>query len=72
MFEFLVMRWWTSWNKKQVLNKMVKMKSKKVDILSGLTGCLCSNTLKDIVDERVKNRHRLVGDTGIGVNLFKD
>lgn len=36
------------------------------------TGCLGSDTLKDIVDEAVKDSHRLVRDTGIGMDLLED
>jgi cyanophycinase-like exopeptidase len=37
-----------------------------------LTGSLRGNTLKDVVDKRVKNGHSLVGDTSVGVNLLQD
>lgn len=32
---------------------------------------LLGNATKDIVDERIHNRHALFGDTGIGVDLWK-
>ena len=31
----------------------------------------CCDALKDVVDERVHDRHSLLRDTGIGVNLFQ-
>lgn len=36
------------------------------------TGSLRGDTLKDIVHERVKDGHRLVRDTSIGVDLLED
>ena len=36
------------------------------------TRCLSSNTLEDIVDERVKNGHSLVRDARIRVDLLED
>lgn len=37
-----------------------------------LTGCLRGNALEDVVDKRVENGHRLVGDTSIRVDLLED
>ena len=34
--------------------------------------CLSSNTLEQVVDERVHDAHGLGGDTGIGVHLLED
>ena len=36
------------------------------------TRSLGSNALENVVDEGVKDGHRLVGDTSIGVDLLKD
>ena len=36
------------------------------------TGSFSSDTFEDIVDEGVKNGHRLVGDTSIRVDLLED
>ena len=36
------------------------------------TRCLCGNPLKDIIDTRVEDGHRLVGDTRIGVYLLEN
>ena len=36
------------------------------------TRCLCGNPLKDIIDKRVEDGHRLVGDTRIGVYLLEN
>ena len=38
----------------------------------GQTGSFSSNTLKDVIDERVHDAHGLGGDTGVGVHLFED
>ena len=35
------------------------------------TRCLGCDTLEDVVDERVEDGHRLVGDTSIGVHLLE-
>jgi hypothetical protein len=35
------------------------------------TGSLGGNSLEDIVDKGVQNRHRLVGNTGIRMNLLQ-
>jgi len=40
-------------------------------VTSLLTGCLCRDTLKDIIDKRVQDGHSLVGDTGIGMHLLQ-
>lgn len=36
------------------------------------TGCLSGDALEDVVDEAVQDSHRLVRDTGIGVDLLED
>lgn len=36
------------------------------------TGSFGGNPLKYIVDKRVKDGHRLVGDTGVRVDLLED
>jgi len=36
------------------------------------TGGFSGNTLEDVVDKRVQNRHSLVRDTRIRVDLLKD
>ena len=36
------------------------------------TGSFSSDTFEDIVDEGVKNSHRLIGDTSIRVDLLED
>jgi hypothetical protein len=41
-------------------------------VVSSQLGSFGSNTLKDIVNERVQNGHGLVRDTSIGVNLLQD
>jgi hypothetical protein len=41
-------------------------------VVSSKLGCLSSDSLKDIVYERVHNRHGLVGDSGVWVNLGYD
>ena len=38
----------------------------------GQTGSFSSNTLKDIIDERVHDAHGLGGDTSVGVDLLED
>ena len=38
----------------------------------GKTGGFGSDTLKDVVDERVHDAHGLGGDTGVGVHLLED
>jgi hypothetical protein len=35
-------------------------------------GSLGSDALKDVVDERVQDRHGAVGDTSVGVDLLQD
>ena len=35
-------------------------------------GCLGSDALKDVVDKRVEDGHRLVGDTSVRVDLLQD
>jgi len=35
-------------------------------------GGLDRNTLENVVDKRVEDRHGLVGDTGVGVDLLED
>lgn len=37
-----------------------------------LTGSFGGNALKDVVDKGVEDGHRLVGDTGVGVDLLED
>jgi len=41
-------------------------------VVSGKLGGLGRNTLEDVVDERVQDRHGTVGDTGVRVNLLED
>ena len=36
------------------------------------TGGFGSNTFENIIDERVQDRHSLVRDTSIGVDLLED
>ena len=36
------------------------------------TGGLCSDALKDVVDERVHDAHGLAGDSGLWVDLLQD
>lgn len=38
----------------------------------GQLGGLGSETLEDVLDERVQDGHSLVGDTGVRVNLLQD
>ena len=40
-------------------------------IVVGQFGSLGSNTLEEIIDERVHDAHGLGGDTGIGVHLLQ-
>ena len=40
-------------------------------VVVGKTGSLSSDTLEDIVDERVHDAHGLGGNTGIGVHLLQ-
>ena len=35
------------------------------------TGSFCGNTLEDVVDEGVHDRHGLAGDSSVGMNLFQ-
>ena len=74
MSESRVMRWWTSWSKKRALKKICKSQASIGTNLEGRirTGCFSGNALKDIVDERIKDGHRLVGDTSIRVDLLED
>ena len=67
------MRSLTSWSKKRALKKIHKFQvSIDTDLEDRIrTGCFSGNTLKDIVDEGVKDGHRLVGDTGIRVHLLE-
>ena len=37
-----------------------------------LTGRLSGDALEDVVDEGVEDRHRLVRDTRVGVDLLED
>ena len=41
-------------------------------VVVGQFGSLGSDTLEEIVDERVHDAHGLGGDTGVGVNLLED
>lgn len=41
-------------------------------VVGSQLGSLGSNTLEDIVDERVQNGHGTVGDTSVGVDLLED
>jgi len=40
-------------------------------VVEGQAGSLTSNTLKDVVHERVHDGHSLAGDTSVGVNLLQ-
>ena len=40
-------------------------------VVEGKAGSLTSNTLEDIIDEGVHDRHGLAGDTSVGVNLLQ-
>ena len=40
-------------------------------VVLGKLGCLSSNALEDVVDERVHDAHGLGGDAGVGVNLLE-
>jgi len=40
-------------------------------VVVGETGSLSSDTLKDVVDERVHDGHGLSGDASVGVNLLE-
>ena len=40
-------------------------------VVVGQTGCLGSNTLEDVIDERVHDAHGLAGDAGVGVHLLQ-
>lgn len=39
---------------------------------ASLTRGFGGNPLKDVIHERIKNGHRLVGNTGIGMDLLQD
>jgi hypothetical protein len=39
-------------------------------VVAGKLGCLSGNSLKDVIHERVHNRHGLVGDSSVWVNLI--
>ena len=41
-------------------------------VVVGQFGSLGSDTLEEIVDERVHDAHRLGADAGVGVDLFQD
>jgi len=41
-------------------------------VVSGKLGSLGRNTLENIIDERVENGHRTVGDTSVRVNLLQN
>lgn len=41
-------------------------------VVDGQLGCLGGDSLKDVRDERVQDRHGLVGDTSVGVDLLED
>ena len=41
-------------------------------VVSGKLGCLKSDSVKDIVDERVEDGDASLGDTGLRVNLLED
>lgn len=49
-----------------------KYKFSEQKIKRQLTGCLGGNALEDIVDERIEDGHRLVGDTSVWVDLLED
>lgn len=40
-------------------------------VVVGEAGSLGGNAFENVVHERVHDRHRLTGDTGVGVNLFQ-
>ena len=40
-------------------------------VVVGKTGSFTSNTLKDIVDERIHDAHSLAGDTSVGMDLLE-
>jgi hypothetical protein len=40
-------------------------------VVVGQTRCLRSDTLEDVVDKAVHDRHRLAADTGVRVDLFQ-
>ena len=41
-------------------------------VVSDQLDSLLSDSVKDVVDERVHDSHRLLGDTGIGVDLLQN
>ena len=41
-------------------------------VVSGQLSSLIGNALENVVNERVHDRHTLLGDTGIGVDLLED
>jgi len=41
-------------------------------VVGGKLGSLSGDTLENVIDERVQNRHGAVGDTSVWVNLLKD
>ena len=41
-------------------------------VVCGELGGLGGDTLEDVVDERVQDRHGTVGDTSVGVDLLED
>ena len=41
-------------------------------VVVGQTGSLSSNTLKNVIHERVHDRHGLAGDTSVRVNLLQN
>jgi hypothetical protein len=41
-------------------------------VVDGQLGCLGGDSFKDVGDERVQDRHGLVGDTSVGVDLLED
>lgn len=59
----------------------VRQNSRGLDLSGGDSGllvvcsqlaCLGGDTLEDVVDERVQDRHGTVGDTSVGVDLLED
>jgi len=41
-------------------------------VITGQVGGLVGNLVKDVVDERIHDRHSLGGDTSIWMDLFED
>jgi hypothetical protein len=69
MFVFRGRRWSTSSSKTRALRWMVRLG--RVVQVKKLTGSLLGDALKDVVHKRVKDSHRLVGDTSVRVNLLE-